>query len=97
MMVVKMPAATWEADYQHDRRAQASLTVLSRIVEAGERGIFARVGAEQTRAIHASCAGSRLGSCATSTWANAMQAWRTECWTKGPVDLGRALTTVHQY
>jgi hypothetical protein len=47
--------------------------VLSRIVEAGERGIFARVGARQTRVIYASCAGSRFGSCAASTWANAMQ------------------------
>jgi hypothetical protein len=72
------PASSWTAAYQHGRRkARHRCRCCSRILNAGESVIMARVAHDQTIAIHALCGDVRHGT-ADWTWREAMAMWGTE-------------------
>ncbi len=54
---MKRPAATWETIYAHDRREHRHrCSCCSKIVNAGEPVVMAKVAAKTTRVLHAACA-----------------------------------------
>lgn len=75
---MKAPAPFWEIEYHHDRRAHRHrCRCCSRIIEAGEQVIQARIGEQRTLTIHATCGDLRHGTAAW-TWRDAMRFWGLE-------------------
>jgi len=76
---MKAPSPSWEADYKHDRRAQAHrCRCCNRILVEGERVIMAKVAGGKTLAIHHACGDRQHGTAEGWSWADAMACWGTE-------------------
>lgn len=75
---MKAPQPAWDATYAHDRRAHRHrCRCCSRIVEAGEAVVMARVDGRTTWTIHAACAAKPFTRDGRFTWRDAMVAWGT--------------------
>ena len=75
---MKAPAPTWTATYQHDRsHARHRCRCCNRILNAGDMVILARIGCNETLAIHDECGEKQHGT-ADWRWRDAMAYWGTE-------------------
>jgi hypothetical protein len=75
-MAGRYAALPWETDYAHDRRNHRHrCRCCSRIINAGERVLMAKVANRTTWALHIACADRPNGPDPKFTWRDSFNAW----------------------